>query len=193
MKKMISILSLALLTACTSQKTQENTNTAAVETPETETVETVEAVEAEPEADEYGMTPIADCDMEAVAYEREFLALFHTPGSEDLTTDTGWLNAHCSDNVLQMLRDAFDYEGEGYAHWLLCGNVADSEALNASAEVVGVAYGMRNGKPTHALTKVYDDGETRQLCTFFYVVEVRNEENYVITSFDYTDMQNVER
>lgn len=185
MKKTLAIVSVALLTACTGNKTNESANNTA-----TDSIQIEEVVAEDTQVAE--LTPIENCDWEAIAVAREFLSTLHSPEFNATLLEEDWLKSHCSPQVLQKLRDDNTYEGDGYAAWELAGNIM-SEEENANSEVIAVGYGSLNGIAVHEVVKQYTDGMgNRSEATFYYGLEPKGEEDQMITYFSFVQPKEVE-
>lgn len=176
------LTSLVIMAACTSGK-QPDASTAAADS----LVVVDDAGDLYANADDATLTAIDDVDWDAIYPAREFLSDLYGGDQSETIHDRTWLESHCSAEVLQYLKDNYDYEGDGYAAWLLAGDVSGSEELDCDARVIAIGYGMYKGHPVHAVTREYGSGASRMTCVFYFGLEPKGDEDYTITYFDMTD------
>lgn len=68
---------------------------------------------------------------------KQFLADIYTPKGTSEIFEDKWINKHCSANMKQILRDEYDYDGEGWGSWLIGGWGAGEEILTT---MTGITY-----------------------------------------------------
>ncbi len=166
-----------MLYACGGNKTQNN----ASEESATETLAEATSDETTVTADEgqtllWGFVSIGDDKLDAIGEcdREEFLMEVLSPGENVEVNSEEWITAHCTAEMKQFLRNQYDYDGEGYATWLMEGRFAGEGEYDT--EVTGFGYGLRRGKPVYAIDKRSAfDGETRF---------VRKGDGFIITSFE---------
>lgn len=174
-----------MLFSCSGNKNQGNTT-------ETSSAETVEDVIADEQSEEllWGcvsidndqLDAIADVDREEFYQAQEFLMEVLNPGEDVDTFSEEWITAHCSPEVKQFLRDQYDFDGEGYAKWLMEGRFAGESEYET--EVLGFGFGERHGKPVYSIEKRYSFEGMESFVRNLYFGLQRNGEDFIITSFE---------
>lgn len=192
-KYFILIISAMMLQACGGNKAQSNANeeAAADAVAETEATAAAESVTSENTRDLlWGFATIdndllevvEDVDREEFYMAQEFLMEVVYPNENVDTYSEEWITAHCSAELKQFLRDEYDYDGEGYAKWLLEGRFAGEAEYDT--EVTGFGYGLRNGKRVYSVEKRHAfEGIESFVRTLYFSLD-RKDENFVITSFE---------
>lgn len=190
MKKcFILFLSAMILSACGGNKAQNNAS-------EESATETVEAADTEGVASEtnqellWGFVSVGNDQLDAIEgsdreefyMAQEFLMEVLSPGEGVDTYSEEWITAHCSAEMKQFLRDRYDYDGEGYAKWLLEGRFAGEGEYDT--EVTGFGYGERHGKPVYAIEKRYAFEGMESFVRNLYFGLQRKGEDFIITSFE---------
>lgn len=190
MKKcFILFLSAMMLSACGGNKAQSN----ASEESATETVEAADTEGVAAETDQellWGFVSVGNdlldaiegSDREEFYLAQEFLMEVLSPGEGVDTYSEEWITAHCSAEMKQFLRDRYDYDGEGYAKWLLEGRFAGEGEYDT--EVTGFGYGERHGKPVYAIEKHYAFEGMESFVRNLYFGLQRKGEDFIITSFE---------
>lgn len=190
MKKcFILFLSAMMLSACGGNKAQSN----ASEESATETVEAADTEGVASETDQellWGFVSIDNDQLDAIEgsdreefyLAQEFLMAVLSPGEGVDTYSEEWITAHCSAEMKQFLRDRYDYDGEGYAKWLLEGRFAGEGEYDT--EVTGFGYGERHGKPVYAIEKRYAFEGMESFVRNLYFGLQRKGEDFIITSFE---------
>lgn len=190
MKKcFILFLSAMMLSACGGNKAQSN----ASEESATETVEAADTEGVASETDQellWGFVSIDNDQLDAIEgsdreefyMAQEFLMEVLSPGEGVDTYSEEWITAHCSAEMKQFLRDRYDYDGEGYAKWLLEGRFAGEGEYDT--EVTGFGYGERHGKPVYAIEKRYAFEGMESFVRNLYFGLQRKGEDFIITSFE---------
>lgn len=174
-----------MLFSCSGNKNQGNTT-------ETSSAETVEDVMPDGQSEEllWGcvsidndqLDAIADVDREEFYQAQEFLMEVLNPGEYVDTFSEEWITAHCSPEVKQFLRDQYDFDGEGYAKWLMEGRFPGEGEYET--EVLGFGFGERHGKPVYSIEKRYSfEGMESFVRNLFFGLQ-RNGEDFIITSFE---------
>lgn len=190
-KYFILIMSAMMLYACGGNKTQNNASGESA----TETLAEATSDETTVTADEgqtllWGFVSIGDdkldaigeCDREEFYMAQEFLMEVLSPGENVDVNSEEWITAHCTAEMKQFLRNQYDYDGEGYATWLMEGRFAGEGEYDT--EVTGFGYGLRRGKPVYAIDKRYAfDGETRFVRNLYFGLQ-RKGDGFIITSFE---------
>lgn len=174
-----------MLFSCSGNKNQGNTT-------ETSSAETVEDVITDEHGEEllWGcvsidndqLGAIADVDREEFYQAQEFLMEVLNPGEDVDTFSEEWITAHCSPEVKQFLRDQYDFDGEGYAKWLMEGRFAGEGEYET--EVLGFGFGERHGKPVYSIEKRYSFEGMESFVRNLYFGLQRNGEDFIITSFE---------
>lgn len=185
MKKFfIFLFSAMMLSACSGNKEQSNANA------ETST-ENVEVATTENSQELMrGFVSVGNDQLAAIeGYDRdefyeaqEFLMEVLYPGEDVDTYSEEWITAHCSVEMKQFLRDQYDYDGEGYAKWLMEGRFAGEGEYET--EVTGFGYEDRNGKPVYAIEKRYAFEGMESFARNLYFGLQRKGDGFVITSFE---------
>lgn len=190
MKKcFILFLSAMMLSACGGNKAQSNAS-------EESATEIVEAADTEGVASEtnqellWGFVSVGNDQLDAIEgsdreefyMAQEFLMEVLSPGEGVDTYSEEWITAHCSAEMKQFLRDRYDYDGEGYAKWLLEGRFAGEGEYDT--EVTGFGYGERHGKPVYAIEKHYSFEGMESFVRNLYFGLQRKGEVFIITSFE---------
>lgn len=184
MEFLILLVSAMLLSACGGNKAQSGANAGSA-------TENVEAVSTENGQqllwgfvsignDQLGS--IEECDRDEFYMAQEFLMEVLNPGEDVDTYSEEWISAHCSDEMKQFLRDQYDFEGEGYAKWLMEGRFAGEGEYDT--EVIGFGYGDRNGKPVYAIEKRYAFEGMESFVRNLYFGLQRKGDDFIITSFE---------
>ena len=174
-----------ILFSCSGNKNQGNTT-------ETSSAETVEDVITDAQSEDllWGcvsidndqLDAIADVDREEFYLAQEFLMEVLNPGEDVDTFSEEWITAHCSPEVKQFLRDQYEFDGEGYAKWLMEGRFAGEGEYET--EVTGFGYGDRNGKPEYAIEKRYSFEGMESFVRNLYFGLQRNGDDFIISSFE---------
>lgn len=174
-----------MLFSCSGNKNQGNTT-------ETSSAETVEDVITDEQSEEllWGcvsidndqLDAIAEVDREEFYQAQEFLMEVLNPGEDVDTFSEEWITAHCSPEVKQFLRDQYDFDGEGYAKWLMEGRFAGESEYET--EVLGFGFGERHGKPVYSIEKRYSFEGMESFVRNLYFGLQRNGEDFIITSFE---------
>lgn len=190
MKKcFILFLSAMMLSACGGNKAQSN----ASEESATEAVEAADTEGVASETDQellWGFVSVGNDQLDAIEgsdreefyMAQEFLMEVLSPGEGVDTYSEEWITAHCSAEMKQFLRDRYDYDGEGYAKWLLEGRFAGEGEYDT--EVTGFGYGERHGKPVYAIEKRYAFEGMESFVRNLYFGLQRKGEDFIITSFE---------
>lgn len=184
-KHFILIMSAMILFSCSGNKNQGNTT-------ETSSAETVEDVITDAQSEDllWGcvsidndqLDAIVDVDREEFYLAQEFLMEVLNPEEDVDTFSEEWITAHCSPEVKQFLRDQYDFDGEGYAKWLMEGRFAGEGEYET--EVTGFGYGDRNGKPVYAIEKRYSFEGMESFVRNLYFGLQRNGDDFIISSFE---------
>lgn len=174
-----------MLFSCSGNKNQGNT----AESSSAETVEDVITDEQSQDLlwgcvsiDNDQLDAIADVDREEFYQAQEFLMEVLNPGEDVDTFSEEWITAHCSPEVKQFLRDQYDFDGEGYAKWLMEGRFAGEGEYET--EVLGFGFGERHGKPVYSIEKRYSFEGMESFVRNLYFGLQRNGEDFIITSFE---------
>ncbi len=178
------LLSTMMLSACSGNKAQSNASSETA----TENVEVATADNSQELLwgfvsvgnDQLGT--IEECDREEFYEAQEFLMEVLNPGEDVDTYSEEWITAHCSDEMKQFLRDQYDFDGEGYAKWLMEGRFAGEGEYDT--EVTGFGYGDRNGKPVYAIEKRYAFEGMESFVRNLYFGLQRKGDEFIITSFE---------
>lgn len=190
-KYFILFLSTIMLCACGGKKTQDNANEESI----ADTDINADALNGD-EGDSAGQVLICGCasvgddQLEAIEdisreefyMAQEFLMEVLYPGEGVDTYSEEWITAHCTPEIKQFLRDQYDYDGEGYAKWLMEGDFAGEGEYET--EVIGFGYGERHGKPVYAIEKKYSFEGMEGFVRNLYFGLQRNGEDFVISSFE---------
>lgn len=85
-------------------------------------------------------TPAPDDDSAAVSEADErriaaFLKRIYTPSGTRAIFEDEWVMKHCSSRMQKMLRDEYDYEGEGWASWIIGGWGEGEDAETRVADI----------------------------------------------------------
>lgn len=184
-KYFILIMSAMILFSCSGNKNLGNTT-------ETSSAETVEDVITDAQSEDllWGcvsidndqLDAIVDVDREEFYLAQEFLMEVLNPGEDVDTFSEEWITAHCSPEVKQFLRDQYDFDGEGYAKWLMEGRFAGEGEYET--EVTGFGYGDRNGKPVYAIEKRYSFEGMESFVRNLYFGLQRNGDGFIISYFE---------
>lgn len=185
----ILLFSTLMLSACSGNKAQSN----ASEEPATENVE-VAAAESETSENNqellWGFVSVGNDQLDAIDgvdreefyMAQEFLMEVLSPGEDVDTYSEEWITAHCSAEMKQFLREQYDYDGEGYAKWLMEGRFAGEGEYDT--EVTGFGYGNRKGKPVYAIEKRYAFEGMESFVRNLYFGLQRKGDDFIITSFE---------
>ncbi len=173
-----------MLCACSGNKSQSN------ESAETATENVEVATEENSQELLWGFVSVGNDQLAAIeGYDRdefyeaqEFLMEVLNPGEDVDTYSEEWITAHCSTEMKQFLRDQYDFDGEGYAKWLMEGRFAGEGEYDA--EVIGFGYGDRNGKPVYSIAKRYAFEGMESFVRNLYFGLQRKDDDFVITSFE---------
>lgn len=185
MKKFfVFLFSAMMLSACSGNKAQSNANA------ETSTENVEVATKENSQELMWGFVSVGNDQLAAIeGYDRdefyeaqEFLMEVLYPGEDVDTYSEEWITAHCSVEMKQFLRDQYDYDGEGYAKWLMEGRFAGEGEYET--EVTGFGYGDRQGKPVYAIEKRYAFEGMESFVRNLYFGLQRKGDDFVITSFE---------
>lgn len=183
------ILSSLMICACSGNKTQSNASA------DTDT-DTVEVTDVEGSSSQEGqellwgfasidndqLDAVEEYDREEFYLAQEFLMAVLYPGEGVDTYSEEWVTAHCTPEMKQFLRDQYDYDGDGYAKWLLEGRFAGEEEYNT--EVIGFGFGVRNGKNVYSIEKNYTFEGMESFVRNLYFGLERKGDDFVINSFE---------
>ena len=78
-----------------------------------------------------------EADNQQIEAIKQFLADIYTPKGTSEIFEESWINKHCSENMKQILRDEYDYDGEGWGSWLIGGWAAGEEIART---LTGITY-----------------------------------------------------
>lgn len=178
-KNFILLMSVMMLCACGGSKTQGGASEEA--SAEASANGSVESGVSFITIDNDQLEAVDGVDREEFYQAQEFLMEVLDSGSEVDTYSPEWITAHCSADVQQLLRDEYDYEGEGYGKWLMEGRFAGEDV--PENEVTGFGYGKRNGKLVYSVEKRYAMAGESFVRTLYFGLE-RKGDDFVITSFE---------
>lgn len=175
--------SAMLLTACGGNKTQgEQAADQVAEAEATSNAEGQELLWGFVSVDDEQLDRIEECDREEFSLAQEFLMEVVKPGEEVDTYSEEWITAHCTAEVKQFLREQYDFDGEGYAKWLMEGRFAGEGEYDI--EVTGFGYGQRHGKPVYAIEMRFAfEGMDSFVRTLYFGLQ-RQGDDFVIASFE---------
>ena len=129
----LSILFLSMgMVSCTSNSKDNGTIEAV---PEDTLTAIAESVETTIEEDLEGKDD--EDENQQIETIKQFLAEIYTPKGTTEIFEDKWINKHCSENMKQILRDEYDYDGEGWGSWIIGGWGAGEEHMTTMA---GITY-----------------------------------------------------
>lgn len=181
MKKiLIPILALVFLASC------DGTGKGSGNDKDTTTVDSViEAKPIEKVEEEVELTP-TDEEKRIIKFLEP---LYNAAYSEEY--DDEFYMEHCSSNCLNTLKDAFPFDGEGYAFWELMGDLP-GEAEGVEPDVKSVDVVMRNGKrAVRAITEREAGDYFHVIRTLYYYCYIQNE-TVIIDDYELIDENLIE-
>lgn len=178
-----------VLLACGTNKTQDNKSSesaseaeVAIGCEDLATSGSLELLWGFVSIDDDHLVAIEEYDREEFYMAQEFLMEVLIPGEVVDTYSEEWITAYCSPEMSQFLRDQYDYDGEGYAKWLMEGRFAGEGEYDT--EVTGFGYGERHGKPVYAIEKNYTFAGMESFVRNLYFGLQRKGDDFIITSFE---------